>query len=1085
MASSVPSSCFTRRTAIWRQLALRSDADDIILELLGRFSLEKLYLASGEKTRYQTVIINLLVQLDAIFYIQRLTIPSRQVQPGPFLGFLVSWEVAARTVELVLQTIVEGRDSLWEATALRDEYLAEFLLGALRVLQLHPRSPPLQRPKDRRARFSRIHRLLEQIFDAYPGPKSFLLAMCKEVSGRLHEDAHSVCLPPKMQQTTPNLTAELYPLNPCLLPPSILELVPADTASTSWISQFLALRDVSLYIIGASLQCASKSATCGGQLQQDALESRNAVFAALQNLQIPCQFSKVDVVASFNAWFRLTLWDTPDLSTLSFDEPRRGEYIAEALDELSEKLTQRQVIQRSSDRETASIISRITRSIQIQDDPDASSVGLQSPSQYVLNCPNSHTVGGAQLRANGINTAVRMTWGHPRQMLTSSELESTTLQQIRLSEPSPCVTCDEDYTFARELPLARKVWELLSPLQVNADSVNVERHMSNSFQFASPDTEPHDIFSYSSFTTGLGGNVPITLDPDNLPPQPPSVAKETAPSMMDQSSNNSLGPSYSISKKENSLLAHIRPWIAADPPRRDMSAEIGPGESHSQQGSSSVAGVSYFSIDTISSGKPSSREPPKTTPATQNPPQSPDKARQRWRVPIPFASAKRPLPTVSGESSSSSNQVDEQPMEEIPLIGLLGSVLKTAAKTKAAAAVHVALSQNSAYGLLWSQSTIHVWDLGTTPPSQIRTITTESTCILATVGRRYVAYVIGSREQRLTLRIMDLTQTMPTVTEYRVPSVPWCKSIAIDRQENYVAVGFENSLVRFFKTATSEQPREDYLHSKLHSACKNCASVDTLAFSQDGLSLVASTRSAKGVVQIYLWCFPFNSFEELTGCRYPVPMHESEDNGISAVMMRSQQGAEEGLLCVTTWTQSGTPVLIQQNDGHRTEVKASSSSSHGKLGNRIKGAAFSASGRELALVNDKGHLYLVSNLNAKPIDVRRRATSRELTSKSCALALSFMTLASEETAVMLWVDPSRGKAFMRRILPGTRSTNSILETNGPVYISSTPSQKLPQPGDTNPRSGLQDAQASLVELESRRPMERAKNSPRKQLKLVG
>ncbi len=267
---------------------------------------------------------------------------------------------------------------------------------------------------------------------------------------------------------------------------------------------------------------------------------------------------------------------------------------------------------------------------------------------------------------------------------------------------------------------------------------------------------------------------------------------------------------------------------------------------------------------------------------------------------------------------------------------------------------------------------------------------------------------------------MDLNQTMPTVTEYRVPSILWCKSIAIDRQENYVVLGFENCLVRFFKTATSEQPREDYLHTALHSACKSCASVDTLAFSQDGLSLLASTRSAKGVVQIYLWRFPFDSFEELTSCRYPVPMHESEDNGISSVLMRSQQGAEEGLLCVTTWTQSGTPVLIQQNDGYRTEVKASPSTMHGKLGNRVKCAAFSASGRELAMVNDKGHLYLVSSLNSRPIEIRRRATSRELTSKSCALALSFMTLASDETAVMLWVDPSRGKAFMRKTLVGTR-----------------------------------------------------------------
>lgn len=267
---------------------------------------------------------------------------------------------------------------------------------------------------------------------------------------------------------------------------------------------------------------------------------------------------------------------------------------------------------------------------------------------------------------------------------------------------------------------------------------------------------------------------------------------------------------------------------------------------------------------------------------------------------------------------------------------------------------------------------------------------------------------------------MDLAQVTPTVTEYRVPSTLWCKSIAIDRQENYVVVGFENCLVRFFKTATTGEPREDHLHAVLHDVCKGCPSVDTLSFSQDSLSLVASTRSAKGVVQIYQWRFPFESFEELPTCRYPVPMHESEDNGISSVVIRSQQGAEDSLICVTTWTQSGTPVLIQPQGGYRTEVKPVSNAAHGKLGSRIKCAAFSATGRQLAMVNDKGHFYLISNLNAKPMDIRRRATSRELTSKSCALAMSFMTVASEEMAVMVWVDPSRGKAFMRKTSVGTR-----------------------------------------------------------------
>lgn len=318
-----------------------------------------------------------------------------------------------------------------------------------------------------------------------------------------------------------------------------------------------------------------------------------------------------------------------------------------------------------------------------------------------------------------------------------------------------CSACDEEISVARELPLARKVWELLHPLQVNADSVGAERHMSNSFQIGSPDTEPHDLFSYSTFTSGLGGNIPMTLDAELMPAQRMPPATGVAPSIMGLSSNNSLGPSYSVPKKENALLAHIRPWMTANPPaQRDISPELNPDSSYSQQGRDSVAEFPYFSIETASSGRPSMADQSSiSSPAPPRPQTVADKARRSWKVPLPFQSTKRPLPTVSGETSSiASNHIDEYPIEEIPLGGLFGAGLKTSAKTKAVAGVHVALSQSSTYGLLWGQCMIHVWDLSTTPPSQVRTIPTESGCILAAVGRRYVAYVIGSRGQKLTVR---------------------------------------------------------------------------------------------------------------------------------------------------------------------------------------------------------------------------------------------------------------------------------------------------------------------------------------------
>lgn len=230
-------------------------------------------------------------------------------------------------------------------------------------------------------------------------------------------------------------------------------------------------------------------------------------------------------------------------------------------------------------------------------------------------------------------------------------------------------------------------------------------------------------------------------------------------------------------------------------------------------------------------------------------------------------------------------------------------------------------------------------------------------------------------------------------------------------------MGFENSVVRFFKTATdSEQPQEFRLHHHSHPL-RASPSVDTLAFSDDGLSLVASTRSAKnGTIQVYLWRFPFLDFQELVTCRYPVPLHESEDNGVTSAIFRPGPGHEaENLVCISTWTQSGTPVLIQPQDGHKSEIRTDTSGRHGKLGSRIQCAAFSPSGKELALVNDKGHLYLVSNLDSNPVDIVRRATSKELTAKSTSFSMAFMTLAEEDSVVLAWTDASKATAWVKKI----------------------------------------------------------------------
>ena len=210
-SGSASSSLFTRLANVWRVLSLRSDVDNIILELLGRFSLEKIH-ADGDKDIYQHLVVILIAQLNAIFYIQRLSLPSEHQQAGWYLGHLASWEVTFRSVEFVLQIIVEGRESLWDASHLRDKYLPEMLLSALRVLTLHPKAPTNHRSNYRRERFARLHRSLERVYDSYPGPKSFLLMVCKETTDALRTEPNALALPARLRYELPNLVSEMVGL---------------------------------------------------------------------------------------------------------------------------------------------------------------------------------------------------------------------------------------------------------------------------------------------------------------------------------------------------------------------------------------------------------------------------------------------------------------------------------------------------------------------------------------------------------------------------------------------------------------------------------------------------------------------------------------------------------------------------------------------------------------------------------------------------------------------------------------------------------------------------------------------------------
>ncbi|KAG9233713.1 WD domain-containing protein [Amylocarpus encephaloides] len=1025
-SSSNSSSLFLRLTNAWRLLSLRSDIDSIVLELLGTFSLEKIY-SEGDQETYQHLVINLIAQLTTIFHIQRLSLPSDKLQVGWYLGFLVSWEVTLRTVEFVLQIVVEGRESLWDVAVLRDKYLAEFLLSALRVLTLHPKAPTVQRAKDRRDRFARIHRSLERVFDSYGGDKSFLLMVCKEVTDSLRSEPDSLGLPPGMKHGMPNLASELYPLADCLSSQYVSTIVTPSPYSSEWLPQFLALRDISNFVVGASVQYVVNGETRDIRLQASSARTRNAVLHALENMRIPGHLSKADLISSFSETFRIVLPETPSLVRRISSSSHMDERETDAIDALCVRLGDRQVLSRMSDREMMHSMSEVTKKIAHVDDPS----GLfraSRPRLYTVNCGNCHTFGDSHLKNLGYIK------------FPSDKDENCS---IRMPPNSTCATCGESVSIMREVTVFRQVWELLKPLEPNADTINVERHLPTQFQLSPPKVETGMLFSssYSNILSSgdrlqdTGPASPRHRSPEQLRSIPHPLLSPVSPTFRQMSDASHVDASDAGNAKDPLTSGPQRSDSGKSRPPFSPGMVSSPGPSHARF-EPSVSSVSFEPVP------PSrSRTIPLVTP--------PEKGRSKWRP--KFGSRKESAGASADTSSLSSTTLEGQRLEEISLKELT-NVTKKSTRGKGSKNISVSLSQNSSYALFWTHSSIYIWDIGISPPILGRAIATESTCVLVAVTRVHLAYIIGTRDQKLTLRIVNLIQPSVHVVEYRMPSSLWCRSIAICPRENYVVVGFDNSIVRFFSTNNSEGPREDHLHSRYHTECKDCQPVDTLSFSNDGLVLLAGTRSPKsGMIQVFSWRFPFTSFEEILSCRYQVPLHESEDAGLSSAIYRSGSGGDDDLICITSWTQSGVPILVQPRDGHRTDIRTEISNRQSRLGNRIQTAAFSPSGRELAIVNDKGDLYKISRLNSSPLDIKKGAVSKELTAKSESFAMSFMTLPDEEVIILAWVDPAKGLGYIKKIptvtasgpfTPSTPNLNTVFN-QVPLAIPESPKYELP------------------------------------------
>jgi hypothetical protein len=173
--------------------------------------------------------------------------------------------------------------------------------------------------------------------------------------------------------------------------------VPLDGFPGDWLSQFLALRDVSHFVVGASVQYIVNQETRDMRLQSSSARTRNAVLRALDNIRLPRHLSRYDLLATISDTFRIVLPDTLNMGRRGSSESHLDENEIDALDALCKRLSDRQIVHRVSDRESMHRISQVNRKIELLDDPSGQFRSFR-PMIFVVNCGQCHVVGDTQLQ---------------------------------------------------------------------------------------------------------------------------------------------------------------------------------------------------------------------------------------------------------------------------------------------------------------------------------------------------------------------------------------------------------------------------------------------------------------------------------------------------------------------------------------------------------------------------------------------------------------------------------------------------------------------------------------------------------------
>lgn len=316
----------------------------------------------------------------------------------------------------------------------------------------------------------------------------------------------------------------------------------------------------------------------------------------------------------------------------------------------------------------------------------------------------------------------------------------------QLPPKTRCIHCGEAITIAREISTVRQTWELLEPLRLDADTVSLERHLPTQFLLRppKPQTSGFTSLEYGN-TLGIGAgklggheaygsshqpkmvlSSPVSIDPIGslytglLSPQSPNHSQSPLPLRHQQSQADNRSKLSDHHDKLDPALLTDRPTFSHDSP--------------------------IFKRLQHNTDEASSINTPRSVPVVT----SAEKGKSKWR--LKFTTSKKPPAGVIADSSSlSSTTLEAQKLEEITLTPLV--IQKHQGRGRSSKNINVTLSQSSTLALFWTQLLIHVWDVATSPPTMMRAIQPESTCILAAVARTHLAYIIGTRDQKLTVCI--------------------------------------------------------------------------------------------------------------------------------------------------------------------------------------------------------------------------------------------------------------------------------------------------------------------------------------------